>query len=184
MKKSALFLSLLFSLLILSACTTSISEYRGGTPTLKLEEFFNGELVAYGMVQDRQGKVLRRFTVDMQASWQKSKGVLKEDFIYDDGEHQHRTWYLEKTADGRYRGTASDVTRDAEGATEGFALNWHYTLAIPVDGDTWDINFNDWMYLINENRLLNRAEMSKWGFKVGEVTLIIEKLAPQLNEQN
>ncbi|MDJ0831946.1 MAG: DUF3833 domain-containing protein [Gammaproteobacteria bacterium] len=162
-------------LLLLVGCATPMSYYQNTSPELKLEEFYNGKLTAYGMVQNRSGKVLRRFKVDMVGNWEGNKGVLDEMFYYDDGEEQRRTWYLEKHADGIYGGTASDVVNPAKGQTSGYALNWRYTLTITVDGKTWDIDFDDWMYLMDENRLINRAKMKKWGFKVGEVTLWIEK---------
>ncbi|WMC09361.1 DUF3833 domain-containing protein [Oceanimonas pelagia] len=161
--------------LLLTSCSSQIADYKDTTPALALDEFFNGELVAFGMVQDRSGRVLRRFRVDMVANWEGNQGVLEEDFYYDDGEWQRRVWYLEKHPNGRYTGTAGDVVTPAEGQTQGYALNWRYTLAVPVDGKVWDIDFNDWMYLLDENRLINRAEMTKWGFKVGEVTLWIER---------
>lgn len=170
-------LMILIMVPLLSSCSSKIEDYAGTTPALELDRFFTGELVAYGMVQDRAGQVLRRFKVDMVASWEGNKGVLEEDFFYDDGEQQRRVWKLEKHPDGRYTGTAGDVVTPAEGRTEGYALNWRYTLAVPVDGKVWDINFNDWMYLLDENRLINRAEMTKWGFRVGEVTLWIERKA-------
>ncbi len=162
-------------LFLLAGCATPVSYYKNTSPELKLEEFFNGKLTAYGMVQSRSGKVLRRFRVDMVGSWEGNKGVLDEKFYYDDGEEQQRTWYLEKHDNGMYGGTAGDVVKPAKGATSGYALNWHYTVAIPVDGENWDIDFDDWMYQLDENRLINRAQMKKWGFKVGEVTLWIEK---------
>lgn len=162
-------------LLLLAGCSTPMSYYQNTTPQLNMEEFYNGKLTAYGMVQNRSGDVLRRFRVDMLGTWEGNKGVLEETFYYDDGEQQQRTWYLEKKEDGKYGGTADDVVNPAHGQTSGYALNWRYTLRIPVDGDTWDINFDDWMYLLDEKRLINRAEMKKWGFTVGEVTLWIEK---------
>ncbi|OXY81973.1 DUF3833 domain-containing protein [Oceanimonas doudoroffii] len=161
--------------LLLSSCSSQIADYENTTPALELDRFFTGELVAYGMVQDRSGRVLRRFKVDMVASWEGNQGVLEEDFVYDDGEQQRRVWYLEKHPDGRYTGTADDVVTPAEGRTRGYALNWRYTLAVPVNGKVWNIDFNDWMYLLDENRLINRAEMTKWGFRVGEVTLWMER---------
>ena len=161
--------------LLITACSTPLSYYSKSTPELKMEEFYNGRLTAYGMVQNRGGKVLRRFRVDMLGTWQGNKGTLQESFYYDDGEQEQRTWYLEKLPDGQYRGAADDVVKPALGETSGYALNWRYTLSIPVNGDTWDIDFDDWMYLLDEKRLINRAEMNKWGLKVGEVTLWIEK---------
>ena len=70
---------------------------------------------------------------------------------------------------------ADDVIGTATGQAHGFAFNWHYTLAVKVDGEIWNIDLNDWIYQLNETRLINRTEMTKWGFKVGEITLIIEK---------
>ena len=159
----------------LMSCSSGIKDYANTNPSFALDEYFNGELTAHGMVQNRSGKVLRRFTVAMLGTWQGNKGTLEEDFVYDDGELQRRVWHIEKTADGHYTGTAADVVVPAKGQTQGFALNWRYTLAVPVDGKVWDINFNDWMYQLDDKRVLNRAEMTKFGFKVGEVTLWIER---------
>ena len=164
--------------LLLVGCSTSLKHYDDTSPQFTMEEFFNGPLTAYGMVQDRSGAVLRRFRVEMTGTWEGNKGTLDELFYYDDGKEERRIWYLEKTEDGRYIGNADDVVIPADGASNGYALNWKYRLKIPVDGTTWDIDFDDWMYLIDENRLINRAEMSKWGFRVGEVTLWIEKHSP------
>lgn len=166
----------MFILLLSAGCSTHLHEYRETTPTLQLENFYNGDLVAYGIVQNYSGKVIRRFKADLNGSWQGSKGKLEETFYYDDGEIQQRTWMLEKINDNQYRGNASDVTEPADGEVSGFAMNWQYTLQIKVDEDLYDVNFNDWMYLIDDQRLINRAEMNKWGFKVGEVTIWIEKV--------
>jgi hypothetical protein len=166
---------LIASFLFLTACSTSMKYYRETQPKFDMQQFFNGKLTAYGMVQNRQGEVIRRFRVDMVGSWEGNRGTLDEQFYYHDGEQQQRIWHIEKTLDGRFIGNADDVVEPAQGRNEGFALNWKYSLKINIDGDFWEIDFNDWMYLIDEHRLINRAEMSKWGFKVGEVTLWIEK---------
>jgi hypothetical protein len=167
-------LIIVFSLL-LASCSTSMKNYDNTSPYFDMQQFFNGKLTAYGMVQNRQGEVLRRFRVDMVGSWENNKGTLDERFYYHDGEQQQRIWYIEKTDDGRYIGNADDVVKPASGESNGFALNWRYSLLIEVDGENWEIDFIDWMYLIDDYRMINRAEMSKWGFKVGEVTLWIEK---------
>jgi len=65
---------------------------------------------------------------------------------------------------------------EATGVSQGFAFNWRYTLAIEVDGTTWDIDLNDWIYQLDESRLINQTEMTKWGFNVGQITLVIEKI--------
>ena len=44
-----------------------------------------------------------------------------------------------------------------------------------MDGKTIEVQFNDWMYLINSKVMLNKAEMSKFGVYLGEVTLSFTK---------
>jgi len=169
-------LLLLCSFLLIASCSTSIDNYRDQTPYFALETFFNGKLRAFGMVQDYSDKVTRRFSVDMIGTWQGNEGVLEEDFVYADGEQQRRVWYLTKLADGRYQGRADDVVGTALGSVEGFALNWHYTLQVPIDGNIMEFQLDDWMYLVEEDRLLNRATMKKFGIPVAEITLYIERV--------
>ena len=46
---------------------------------------------------------------------------------------------------------------------------------MPVDGREWEIQFDDWMFLVDEQVMINRAVMSKFGFRLGEVTLSFTK---------
>ena len=76
------------------------------------------------------------------------------------------------------QGDADDVVGTASGQTSGNAFYWTYTLRLPVDGTTYEVRFDDWMYLIDESVMLNRATMSKWGVRLGEVTLSFHKPTP------
>ena len=168
----------LFVLLILTSlmsCATSLSEYKSSQPSLMMDSFFNGKLTAWGTFQDRNGKVLRRFQVDMIGTWDGNNGILDEDFVYDDGEKQKRIWRITKNPDGTFTGTADDVVGEAIGRSEGFALNWRYTMSLPVDDKVYEVQFDDWMYLVNAKNVINRASVSKFGLHVGEVTLFIQK---------
>ena len=111
----------------------------------------------------------------IHCSWQGDTGTLDEDFSYSDGTKQKRVWTLKKMADGKYIGTADDVVGEANGQVGGNALNWKYVLALPVDGKVYNVNFDDWMYLMDDQVMLNRAVMSKFGFRLGEVTLSFHK---------
>lgn len=168
---------LLWPLLLLAGCGTSLDNYRGQGPNWDLARFFNGKLVAHGLVTDRSGEVTSRFRVEMQGRWREGKGELFEQFYFDDGRKQTRTWFLSKGADGHWRGTSSDVVGEAVGKTAGFALNWRYQLDLALpDGEVVRVSFDDWMYLLDQDRLINRAEISKFGIHLGEVILYIERL--------
>jgi hypothetical protein len=77
--------------------------------------------------------------------------------------------------DGHYTGQAGDVIGTADGQTRGNAFNWRYTLALPVSDQVLHVQFDDWMYLMNDQVMLNKASMSKWGVFLGEVTLSFTK---------
>lgn len=152
-----------------------ISDYAAEKPLLDLRRYFNGTLDAYGVFTDRSGKVVKRFTVVMRCTWQGEEGVLDEDFVYSDGSTGKRVWRLRHLGDGRYSGTADDVIGTALGETRGNAFRWGYTLALPVDGTVYEVQFDDWMYLMDERVMLNKAVMSKFGVRLGEVTLSFVK---------
>ena len=165
--------------LALSGCASqSLEGYASEKPVLDLARYFNGKVDAYGIFQDRSGQIVKRFTVEMDCAWTGDQGVLDEAFTYSDGTTQRRIWRLTRHADGRYTGTADDVVGTATGQTRGNAFRWNYTLALPVDGKVYHVDLDDWMYLIDDRVMLNRATMSKFGVRLGEITLSFTKRAP------
>ena len=169
-------LLLISAMTLLSACSTpQIDDYAKEKPVLELDKYFNGTLDAYGVFTDRSGQVVKRFTVVMDCTWNGNNGVLDEAFTYSDGTKQRRVWRLTRHADGRFTGTADDVVGTANGQQRGNAFYWTYTLALPVDGNIINVQFDDWMYLMNDKVMLNKASMSKWGVGLGEVTLSFVK---------
>jgi hypothetical protein len=114
----------------------------------------------------------------MKCSWQGDDGVLDEDFVYSDGTLQKRIWRLKKLGQGRFSGRADDVVGEALGESRGNAFHWTYTLNLPVDGRVFEVQFDDWMYLMTDRVMLNKATMSKFGVRLGEVTLSFTKRAP------
>lgn len=150
-------------------------EYAGTEPEFEVMDYFLGETRAWGIFQDRSGRVKRQFTVDLDGRMQGDTLVLTEDFVYSDGEESRRIWRIRKLDAHRYEGRADDVIGTAEGASYGQALNWRYQLALTVDDRTWKVNFDDWMFLQQGGVLINRATMSKFGFTLGEVTLFFSK---------
>jgi len=167
---------LVASLVVLAGCASiEPQDYRDERPALDLFRYFDGTVDAWGQFQDRSGKVVKRFKVLIRGTVRDGRLTLEEDFAYSDGTTERRVWTIEKTGEGRYRGTAGDVVGEAEGRSAGNALNWRYVLALEVDGRTWHVSFDDWMFLHEGGVLLNRAEMSKFGFRLGEVFIAFRK---------
>jgi Protein of unknown function (DUF3833) len=161
--------------LSLAGCATvDVANYRAERPALDLAEYFNGTVDGWGMFQDRSGQVIRRFTVRIDAKWDGNRGTLDEHFEFSDGERQNRIWTLVKDGD-RYTGTAGDVVGTGQGIQQGNAFNLRYVLRVPWAGRTIDVDMDDWMWRIDGETVLNRTAMTKFGFRVGEVTLSLRK---------
>lgn len=75
--------------LLLSCSSQNLDQYADTGPALDLKEFFNGQLMAYGMLENRSGVMTRRFTATIDASWEGDQGTLVEEFLFDDGEIQY-----------------------------------------------------------------------------------------------
>lgn len=170
--RKLIFISVLVPLI--SSCSQSLKDYQAMSPKLDLKTYFDGQLIAHGMLQDYSDTVTRTFTVDLLAKWEGNKGVLDEIFYFNDGEIDYRCWRLEKTATG-YIGTAGDVTGQANGIISGNTLNWQYELNVKTDSGDMALWLDDWLYLIDESTLLNKTEMRKFGINVANITLSISK---------
>ncbi|MEM8592336.1 MAG: DUF3833 domain-containing protein [Pseudomonadota bacterium] len=175
-------LFLLAALLGLAACTgkPSLEDPALSDRELNLEEFFDGRLVAYGQFQDVFGTVRRRFEVAIDGSWDGETLTLVEDFVYEDGATEQRVWTLQKSGPETWVGTAPGVEGVATGVEKGDTFNWRYTIDLPIvsaDGETetLKVTFNDWMWLLADDRLLNIAYMRRFGVDIGAVTITFEK---------
>ena len=145
-------------------------------PRLLIEEYFAGKTQAWGIFQDRFGTLRRQFRVDIDGTWDGEELTLVEDFVYDDGETEQRIWRIKKVGEHGYEGRAEGVIGIAEGTAYGNALNWRYRFALKVGDSTWNVHFDDWLFLQNERVLINRAEVTKFGLQIGEVTLMFLKM--------
>lgn len=160
----------------LSACSsTSVNDYSNNTPKFIPQEFFNGNLSAHGVVKNRSGKVTRYFNATIKAYWENGVGTLDEKFIFNDGEVQYRTWTLSPTTSGAFNATAGDVIGIGKGLFSGNTINLNYVLAVKYNSATINVRVDDWMWLINPNTVLNESTLTKFGFNVGSVQLVIKK---------
>lgn len=163
---------------LLSGCSSmSVNDLADTSPKLNLFDYFEGETRAWGIFQGRGGELKRQFVVDIRGEVEGDLLTLTEDFVYADGEVSQRIWRVKKTGQGRYTGTAADVVGEARGESAGSALNWRYTLQLPYGEGTVNVNFDDWMFLQPDGVLINRAKVKKFGFTVGEVTLVFKRVA-------
>lgn len=140
-----------------------------------LEEFFEGRSTAYGQFQDILGNVSRRFKVEITGEWDGKILTLVEDFVYEDNTTEQRIWTLTKTGDQTWQGSAPGVLGIAQGRESGDTFNWKYRIDLPIPDGTMRVSFDDWMWLLDDGRVLNRAYVMKYGITIGEVIIFFEK---------
>ena len=168
--------------LIVTILLTSCSEnnmkpkdFKDQKPRLIIEEYLSGNVKAWGILQNRSGKVTSQFSADLNGRWDGKELILDEKFIWNDGEIQTRQWKIDKIDEHNYEGTAEDVVGTAKGYSYGPAFKFEYVLLVPVKGREMKITFDDWIFMQNEKVAINRAKMTKFGIRVADLTVIFVK---------
>ena len=170
---------LITCLFLITNCSSQNSmkpkDFINTEPSMTIESYFDGPVKAWGLLQDRKGKVTRQFKADMFGSFDGSILTLKEDFYWTDGEKQNRIWKIKKIDQNYYEGTAPDVVGTAKGYQYGSAFKFEYDLMVPFKGKNIKISFDDWIFKQDNEVAINRATLTKFGFKVGELTVMFFK---------
>ncbi|WP_025109701.1 DUF3833 domain-containing protein [Pseudomonas sp. H1h] len=174
---SRLLLLLTLVLSVASCGSVDVARYADQQPAFDLQRFFSQPVKAWGMFQKRSGEVVKRFEVNIVSRREGKNLILDERFLYSDGTRQRRVWTLTPEGGGRWSGRANDVVGVAQGQLAGNTLHWRYRLNLPVDDSTYEMSMDDWMYLMDEDTLINRTRMSKLGVEVGQVTLFFRRQA-------
>ncbi len=176
-------LSIFFAALLIGGCATP--DYSKMKPNLDIREVFNGELHAIGMVQNRSGGISQRFKVNLTGSWnEQGVGTLYEIFRYDDGSESERTWTFTPDGNNGWIAQANDTLGPAKFIQQGPTIQLLYQMNIDVDGTTYKLSFDDWLYAIDRDHIMNRSTITKFGFRVAEVTLVIQRGHIDLNFNN
>lgn len=140
-------------------------------PTFLPEDYFDGQLAAFGMFIDRFGTVQRQFRVTIEGRRRDDGFILDEYFVYDDGALETRQWIVTACGDGLYRGECADVLGHATGRLTDNVLSWRYKFNLPMFGRKVTVLFDDVMALQDGSVMVNRAKVSKWGILLGEVLI-------------
>jgi len=164
------------SCLSLASCTNvRPKDYSQQVPELDFKKFLQGSLTGWGIYQDRDGKVSKRFRIDMTAEWQGDVGKFVENFSFNDGTTQVREWELTRIDDHHYKGKANDSIGEGKGEVWGNTMHWNYTIRTVTDSGTYNLDYDYWMYLIDDKTLINRATLSKFGFTLGDIAVTFHK---------
>ncbi|MBE9396152.1 DUF3833 family protein [Pontibacterium sp. N1Y112] len=151
------------------------STYANEAEEFDLFSYFQGETRAWGLFEDRFGVVRRQFVVQIVGEIKAGELTLTEDFAYAGGITEQRIWRIRRTGDCDFRGLSEDIFDQAVGHRDGNTLYWRYTMKIHIGGQWWRVKFDDRMYMLPEQTLVNRARVSKLGITLGTVSLFFKK---------
>ena len=168
----------ILTIFLLTGCSNSDMkpiDFKDQKPRLIIEEYLSGNVKAYGILQNRSGKVTRKFIADLDGKWDGKQLILDEKFNWSDGEVQTRQWQITKIDEHNYEGNAEDVVGKAIGYSYGPTFKFEYVLLVPVKGREIKITFDDWIFMQDERVAINRAKMTKFGIKVAELTVMFLK---------
>lgn len=145
-------------------------------PLFELTSFFHGSTRAWGVFEDRFGRLKRRFTVDMQGRWEGPVFVLDERFVYDTGDIENRTWHVTPLGAARFRATCADCVGAAYGECDADSIRMSYRFRLKLQDRQIVVAFDDRLYRMADATAVNRTTMSKWGIKLGELSLFFQRL--------
>lgn len=163
--------------LTLAGCNDMrVENFAAANPVFRPEEFFHGHTKAWGFFQDRFGNIRRQFMVEIAGRIDGGTLIMDESFVYSDGEKARRTWRIKPLGDGRYEGTADDVIGTAQGQVAGNAMNFAYQIDLPIQGSSWRVHFDDWMLQQDDEVMVNKSTVTKFGIELGEVFIFFRRL--------
>jgi hypothetical protein len=162
----------------LTGCSLAIDgkDYEHIEPSFHLTDFFSGNVQAWGIVQNRSGEVVQRFTVDIHGRVEEGVLIMDETFSYGLGTGpQQRTWQIVPHSDGQFIGQADDILGEARGRAHGNAFNFTYDMDLLVDDSVYQVSFDDWFFAFDREALMNRSYIRKFGIVMAEVTIFMHK---------
>jgi hypothetical protein len=145
-------------------------------PLFELTTFLSGRTRAWGVFQDRFGRVRRRIAVEMYGRWHDGRFVLDERFVYDDSIVETRTWDVYPLGAGRFRATCADCVGEATGMSTTDGIHMSYRFRLKLESRELVVAFDDRLYRVDDDVAVNRATMRKWGVKLGELFLVFQRV--------
>ena len=137
-----------------------------------LEDYFVGKTVARGVFISKIAGVRREFDVYLTGKWDGTTLSLREDFVFDDGEKDRKTWTFVKVGEGRYTGTREDLVGVTNMTIVGNEALFDYDVLLPRKGkEPVKVHFQDKMIFKEDGTIENRARVSKFGLGIGRVAV-------------
>lgn len=140
-----------------------------------MEKFFVGRTTAVGSFSAING-VNRTFDVKLTGRLRGDTLILREDFVYDDGEKDRKTWRFVRTAPNTYRGTREDVVGTTTLRVSGNTARFSYLVDLDPGPKKNVVRFFDRMVLSDDGKsIVNTATVWKYVLPVARVRVDFQR---------
>ncbi|MEM7430212.1 MAG: DUF3833 family protein [Pseudomonadota bacterium] len=130
---------------------------------------FKGRTFGSGYYRNLLNGDVTRFDVDLIGRWDGQTLTLREDFRFDDGRKDRKTWRFTRTGPGTYTGTREDVVGQARVRVSGNRATLAYDVLIDTAKGQRKVHFSDVLIFNDDGTVLNTARVTKLLFPVARV---------------
>lgn len=165
-----------FSLLCIIAVSTGCSAplkpaaFAATSPAFDPVTFWTGKTHSWGVMENRDGAPAAIVTTTTDGTPAGEDGLLMIQQLVVDGKPTTRQWHMRRLSPGQFVATATDMIGTARASASGRTLHWTWTLATKPGNGFYNVKMEQWMYLSDNNTLLNRTVISKWGVRLAEIS--------------
>ncbi len=184
MKNSLRILAVLGTATALSSCAVidrftykpnEITSLERGSK-MEIKNFFNGDIEVFAITQDNYGKIIGTFTGKMNGKWDDNKGVVQQNFSYDNGKKDSRTWLITADSDGTFSAVGHDVTAPVKGRQTGNAMQMVYSLSVKTDSGRKVVDHEDNFYLVDDRSAIGTIFLRQDGVSAGKSIVSYRKI--------
>ena len=152
-------------------------DYLDKTTEIDIKKFFNGDIEAFAIVQDKDGKIVGTYSNKIHGKWEENKGVIQYNLVDDKGNKDNRTWLITLEADnGTFEVVGHDFTKPADGKQIGNAAQMIYALTMRSKEGRIEVKFDDKMYLVDEKSMILVSSFTKENGDHGKKIVSLRKL--------
>ena len=157
-----------------------IEDFADQGPEFRPEEFFDGRLEGWGVLEGPTGAVQKRFTVAAEGrSFAGEGGVIRyrETWTFDDGHVDTLNWEIQAQGPDCYAGVEDRSEGQARGERAGCAFHWKYSRDTPQpDGKSLKLNFDDWFFRVDQNGYVAKGTAGRLGLPFATAHVTYHKL--------
>ena len=159
-------------LLLLAGCSPAVplTRFANTAPAFDPLTFFTGHTTSWGVIENRDGGPSDIVTTDCVGSAEGPDGLRMVQHVTNAEGTTQREWHMRRLGGGKFEASANDMVGTATGESSGRVFHWTWTLATRP-GNAWrDVQFEQWMYLMDDGAMVNRTQVTKLGIRLAQVT--------------